>query len=231
MPRMANAAERLPLLDDLPALILMGRDEQHKPHAAWFADDQKEGAEGAAKLMGMKLISIGDDAGLREKASRLPRGKLFASGKAFVPFVNAGLYAELGGEPVPEGAKLRVVARSAGERRVSPAQARAARNLPTVTMSGSSGAASTGADAAGKAAFGAEKHYPTDWSKIRPGSNVLAQDTHDTGWFEAIVMNIAPGGLCTLRWRDYPTEPQIKRAISAIGLLPLPEDQTPAAAG
>ena len=44
---------------------------------------------------------------------------------------------------------------------------------------------------------------PKTWDEIKVGSLVIAQDSHDEGWWEAVVSQIA-GDMLTLRWRDYP---------------------------
>ena len=78
----------------VPALIVFGRDGAAKPHASSFAPSEAELAEKAASLMGMKVLRVESDE-QRELAAQLPSGKVFASGRAFVPFVKAALYARL----------------------------------------------------------------------------------------------------------------------------------------
>ena len=46
--------------------------------------------------MGMRILSVDGDT-LPALASKLPHGKIFASGRAFVPFVKAALFQELSG--------------------------------------------------------------------------------------------------------------------------------------
>ena len=41
--------------------------------------------------MGMRVVPL-DTPELQALAAKLPRGRVFASGRAFVPFVRAGLY-------------------------------------------------------------------------------------------------------------------------------------------
>ena len=73
------------------AIVVFGRDDAGKPRAAAFDHSDAQLAEKAAGLMGMRVLRLEADKA-RELAGRLPRGRVFASGRAFVPFVKAGLY-------------------------------------------------------------------------------------------------------------------------------------------
>ena len=84
-------------------LIVFGLDDKDKPHASWFTDADAPLAEKAAGLMRMRILRLSDEA--RQKlAGKLSQGRVFASGKAFVPFINQTLYGQLdamGGEIPP----------------------------------------------------------------------------------------------------------------------------------
>lgn len=67
-----------------PSLVLLGRNRNGKPRAAWFADDQAEAAKAAAEAMKLQALPITDDA-QRALATQLARGRILASGKAHVP--------------------------------------------------------------------------------------------------------------------------------------------------
>ena len=57
------------------------------------------------------------------------------------------------------------------------------------------------------------------WSAIAVGSLVLAPEPH-YGWWEAIVMAVEDDGeTMTVRWRDYPREPQFKVRRRILGLM------------
>ena len=77
-----------------PGLILFGRDERQRAHASRFAAGEKAEAERAAGLMGMHVLEISDDTH-HSLADGLPQGRLFGSGKAFVPFVKAEVFDRL----------------------------------------------------------------------------------------------------------------------------------------
>jgi len=79
-----------------PKVIVFGMDESKKPHAAWFAEADAELAEKAAGFMRMKVLKVSLD-DHRTVALQLPQGKVFASGKAFTPFIKLALYERLKG--------------------------------------------------------------------------------------------------------------------------------------
>ena len=76
------------------AIIVFGRDDAGKPRAAAFGHSDAQLAEKAAGLIGMRVLRLETDKA-RELAGRLPRGRVFASGRAFVPFVKAGHWATI----------------------------------------------------------------------------------------------------------------------------------------
>lgn len=112
------------LVAKLPAacVIVFGLDNNDRPHASWFGDDDMVLARKAAEMMGMAAVDVTSD-GLRQLAAQLPAGRVFASGRAFVPFVKGGLYSELVAQlpagagveagPAAEGAKATEGARAA----------------------------------------------------------------------------------------------------------------------
>src|SRR3954447_16758635 len=71
---------------NMPALVVFGRDEAGKAHASSFAQGEAKLAERAAGLMGLRLLPVITEAE-QALAAKVPRGRVFASGKAFVPFV------------------------------------------------------------------------------------------------------------------------------------------------
>ncbi|MCP2158363.1 MULTISPECIES: hypothetical protein [unclassified Agrobacterium] len=58
---------------------------------SFFPATDSRAAEKAAELLGMVTLKVEGDE-LRAFLGRLPQGKLFDSGKAFVPFVKQELY-------------------------------------------------------------------------------------------------------------------------------------------
>jgi len=62
---------------------------------------------------------------------------------------------------------------------------------------------------------------PRTWDEIAPGHLVVAQETLEYGWWEAIVI-ARDGDKFTLRYRDYPKLPKFVRPRSAIALMSPP---------
>ena len=65
---------------------------------------------------------------------------------------------------------------------------------------------------------------PRSWDEIQPGHLVIARETLECGWCEAIVIE-RNGDLLTLRYRDYPQYSTMIRHRSAVALIsgPAPE--------
>src|SRR5882724_9447186 len=69
----------------------------NRPHASRFADHDAPVVARAAELMGFHVVRVpGDQVELHAIAERLPLGKIFASGRAFVPFVARATFDKLG---------------------------------------------------------------------------------------------------------------------------------------
>ena len=200
----------VPSLLHRPTVVLLGRDDSGKPHASWFDEAQQKQATHAATVMGMQALSVANDE-IRQLADRLPQGRVFASGRAFVPFVKATLFDELAAH-LPEGA-LPVPAQ--GDR---PARTAATASAAKRTASQSGDAPSN--DDGPNDETTNEGHRPEDWSKIAVGSVVLATEGPDHGWYESVVETEQEPGLFLLRWRDWPDLPRFARKRNELGLLP-----------
>ncbi|MDW9970412.1 hypothetical protein GOB98_10475 [Sinorhizobium meliloti] len=180
-----------------PKFVMVGLDDQGKPHASWFAEDDGDAAAVAADLMDMALIGVSNEE-LAAIANNLPRGKLFESGKAFVPFVKRTTYDQL--------------AKYLDDDYLKAAAAR---------VEAAAAAASAAADDYAKASKGeVPARQPEDWSKLLVGDLVLAREGDpEEGWFEAIVVAQAAEDRFRLRWRDWPDLPTFTRTITDIALL------------
>lgn len=183
-----------------PALILLGRDDSGKAHASWFDGEDAVSAKDAAKLMGMAALPVEGDE-LRDLAIRLPKGKLFTSGRAFVPFVKGETFERLLNH-LPEPLKTRpvMIAR--------PAKA-----------SGKETGVNASADATKPVPERPTPTRPEDWSKIVVGSLVLACEGKDEGFFEARVVEVIGEGVYRLSWRDWLDYPPFTRKAEQIALL------------
>jgi hypothetical protein len=89
-----------------PDLIVLGRDEGGKPQAARFPAGHHDLVAKAAKAMGLTVCTA-ESADVAELAKKLPTGRLYSTGRGFVPPVGRSLYGKLveqlklAGQPVP----------------------------------------------------------------------------------------------------------------------------------
>ncbi|KQP94360.1 hypothetical protein ASF60_13020 [Methylobacterium sp. Leaf113] len=173
------------------ALIVFGRDKDGKPHASAFAEADATLATKAADLMGMRTLAVETEEH-RSIASQLPLGRVFASGKGFVPFVKKGLYERLSALAGPA---------------ITAADDTAPINADAVP------------EGDGCEASKSAEQRPVSWSEITAGSTVLVHGGGEDGWFEAEVVEAKADDLFTLRWRDWPELPILVRTRSHIALL------------
>ncbi|MER8421663.1 hypothetical protein [Mesorhizobium sp. M1329] len=186
-----------------PSLIVFGRDDARKPHASVFLLPDVEAAEGAAKRMGMHSHRI-EPGEAAEIVMRLPAGKLFDSGKAFVPFTKAELYE-----------RIVALAGVADERDGGPGDDNKAADTPENASAGSPEAV-VGHSGGDGSAGGDGSDL---WAKLAVGDMVLASEGPDEGYFEARIMKAKAKGIYTLKFRDYPEAPQIDRSYYQLGLI------------
>jgi hypothetical protein len=60
--------------------------------------------------------------------------------------------------------------------------------------------------------------FAKSWDDLAPGHLVIAQESLADGWFEAVVKKRNEDTL-VLQWRDYPSQPEVTRPITAVALL------------
>ncbi len=77
-----------------PELIVLGRDEAGKPRAARFPAGHDSLVAKAAKAMNLAVCKADGEA-LAELSKKLQTGRLYATGRAFVPPVGRSLYGRL----------------------------------------------------------------------------------------------------------------------------------------
>lgn len=178
-------------------LILVGLDDQGKPHAAWFTEEQVDAATLAADIMDMASIAVEGDE-LVGIAGLLPKGKLFESGKAFVPFTKRETYDRLAAyldEEYIAATAIRIEAAKVA-------------------------AAAAAAESYAKASKGeVALHVPEDWSKLAVGDAVLASEDPLDGWWVCEILEILDNDRFRLRWRDFPGEPHTTKSLTEIALL------------
>lgn len=170
-------------------VVLFGIDSHGKPKGARFGKDHADLAIKAASQLQLRVLASNDPK-VVDLLTRLPVGRVHATGRTFVPFIRRDLYDKL------------VAAAPNG----NPHQP------PTQPANGASGA--TGAKPPG----GSSPNLPKTWQEISLGDLVVAQEGPEDGWYEAIVAEVK-GDMLTLRWRDYPRERQVVRHRQRLGLL------------
>jgi hypothetical protein len=175
------------------AIIVFGRDGK-KARGSWFPPEALAAAEVAADMMGMSCLAVAND-DVRQLAAKLPKGRLFDSGKAFVPFVQGAVVDALATHlPQDEQLKIRLVGGA-----------------------GDPGKPSGGGTATGKATAAAP-HLPKDWTDIKVGSLVLASEDDEDGWWPCIVTETYPKEL-RLKWQTFEGYPPFTRAYEQVALF------------
>jgi hypothetical protein len=170
------------------SVVVFGRDGT-KARGSWFPAELQARAHSAAEAMGMSALDVAND-DVRRLATKLPQGRVFDSGKAFVPFVQGAVLEALAAH-LPEGQSVRTRASAAG---------------------------AEGGSASVKGGPIGVRHHPKDWSDIRVGSLVLACETEEDGYHPCVVQAIVDG-LLKLSWRDYPGYPSISRPPERVALM------------
>ena len=165
--------------DNGPAVIVFGRNACGIPQAAWFPASEATLATRAARMMGLRVLRIENDAH-RELAARLRLGQVYAADRTFAPAVQREIFdalCELAG-PVATSSPVEITASKA--------------------------------DVASR---------PASWEAIKIGDLVIAHESPEDGWWEAIVVAIEADQR-VLRWRDYARQPCVRRGRLDVVLLP-----------
>ena len=84
------------MAEKLPILVVLGLDIDGKPHASRFAERDAPFVQRAAELMAFHVIRVPHkEEELHTLAQGLPLGKIFATGRAFVPFLARAAFDKL----------------------------------------------------------------------------------------------------------------------------------------
>jgi hypothetical protein len=159
-------------------LIALGFDEHQKPRGARFEGADANLVTKAAQLMELNVYEPKTKE-LAELAKKLPIGRLYANGKAFVANIRQSLYSQIIVALAPEpGAAVSIQ-----------------QDTPPVASG-----------------------LPKNWDDIAPGHLVIAQESLEHGWWEAIVI-ARNGDMLSLRFRDFPKLPKFVRHRAAVALV------------
>lgn len=189
---------------DRPAVAVVFRNGKDTPRGSWFPAADLDAAVAGAAEMGMFAVRA-DTPDIIRLALKLPRGRVFDSGKLFAPLVQTKVYEQLMAHLPEHGI---------------PAKPRLVMSTPSAGGSGGAGVQSASESVP-------EGTRPTDWTQIKVGSLVLAEEAPADGWFEALVVEVRDRDMFRLKWRDY-DEPNITRHVSRLALMM--QIETPAAA-
>src|SRR5947208_8466153 len=77
------------MTDKVPIIVVLGIDVDGRPHGSRFEERDVPFVQRAAELMGFHVVRVpAHNDELHGIAEKLPLGKVFATGRAFVPFVS-----------------------------------------------------------------------------------------------------------------------------------------------
>jgi hypothetical protein len=176
-------------------LFVVGLDDKGKPRGARF---QKSDDRIISAALDLLLTAVHPaSAAFAEIGIKLPEGRLYASGKAFIPNIRSDLYDKLSAALAAPGDDSRVQTPTK-----SPEQPRAG------VVQGSTV----------KCVSPLTSGLPRSWETIGVGHMVLMHESPDEGWWEAVVVQ-RDDEILTLRYRDAPKLPIFVRHINTVALL------------
>jgi hypothetical protein len=197
-----SAAAETEFQDDT-AVVLFGRSETGKARASAFGHSEAELARKAAELMGLRLLPVRTEIE-RALAAQVPRGRVFATGRAFVPFIKDSLLTELQGAALNSGVKPLKLLTGPGS--TGPGEPTSSTPANVMKPAKGTGTALT--------------KQPCGWADVRVGSIVLgAAPPRRSEWFECLVLAVGGEDVFVLRYCDWPKEPPFRRRRVEIGLM------------
>ena len=177
--------------------FVLGFDDKGKPRGARFAEYNERVLNFALDLMLTSVYPA--SSAFAEAAMKLPPGRVYASGKAFVPPVKRDLIEKLVqvlNEPGDDSQQHRL-AHPPGQMPENEGHPEEAKIRTTSPIT-----------------FG----LPRSWDSIQPGHVVLVHESPVDGWWEATVQE-REEEILTLKFRDYPRQPRFQRHISQVALI------------
>jgi hypothetical protein len=177
--------------------FVFGMDDKGKPRGARFAEFNERALNFAVDLMLTGVYPASP--AFTEIGTKLPPGRLYSSGKAFIPNVRRDLVEKLDAvlaTPGDESQKYKLTypPGQTPEHEGHPEEAK----IRTVSP----------------ISFG----LPRSWDSIQPGHVVLVHESPADGWWEATVQE-REDEILTLKFRDYPRQPKFQRHISQVALI------------
>lgn len=185
-------------------VYVLGLDANGKPRGARFPE-LKDSIASAAMDMNCRVL-IDQAEAVSALGMKLPVGRVYGTGKVvklFVPNIRRELYD-----------KILEAARATAEQ-TSAEQPAASEQSPGIN--GSKNQTET-AQAEVRCTSPVTSGLPRSWEEIAVGHMVLAHESPDDGWWEAVVIQ-REAEILTLRYRDAPKLPKFIRHINTVALV------------
>jgi hypothetical protein len=182
-------------------LFVYGLDEAGKPKGARFPATETEKVLPVATAMKLQSCQACSDE-VADLGMKLPVGRIYARGKAFIPNIKRDLYDKLLAAigSCNEGHDH---SRAEGAATSSATPGDAVAHAPTE---------------AGAILPPLASGLPQNWESISAGNMILIDAGPGEGWWEAIVLS-RDDAILTLRYRDYPKVPKFERHVSTVALI------------
>ena len=187
-------------------MFVIGLGDDGKPRGARFrqVDDLIVIRAGDIKL---KVVFPASTV-VAQVGMKLPEGRLYASGKMFVPNIKRDLYDEM------EAALASPEDTSSTLERQEPRNVKCDDEAASPQTTVPTAAAVPPVACVSPMTSG----LPKNWETVGVGHMVLVHESPEDGWWEAVV-EIREHDVLTLRFRDYPKLPQMVRHISTVALI------------
>ena len=186
-------------------VYVLGLDANGKPRGARFAE-LKDSIVSAAMDMKCRVL-IDQPEAVSALGRKLPVGRVYGGGKVvklFVPNIRRELY-----DKILEAAGPLAGGEPAAEKQNAPEQA--SENTQTKSETDA-------ATAEVRCISPVTSGLPRSWEEIGVGHMVLAHESPDDGWWEAVVIQ-RDQEILTLRYRDAPKLPKFIRHINTVALV------------
>jgi hypothetical protein len=197
---MTKKSDKLAAASDTQIWVY-GLDEAGKPKGARFAASDSEKVLSIAKAMNLQSCQDCSEQ-IEVVGMKLPLGRIWARGKAFVPNIKRDLYDKL----------LAAIGSSAGPHDRTHVERTVA--APATPSGGAAHVPIEATTVLPPLASG----LPQNWESIAPGNMILVDAGPGEGWWEALVVS-RDEAILTLRYRDYPKLPLLQRHVATVALI------------